>query len=242
MNSKSLLVCLLILALVASTVQGLTIKPQHNLKARKHMVNQFVNFLNHKMDETINPGNDFSNFDGNGDDSSFDDTNVDYDYDQNTGNDADSGSSSNADLPKGSFSSDLLGFALGDSEVWGSMMNKSPLSDGAAQRLKEFIKSNEAFNNDMVTKFSGDGSDGCLSRLSDSQKRKLVGIIIDHMDMQNIVGASKESKDVTSDPEFLNDIMNDKDLGSSVLNCYDQDENTEDDDQNTNTEDDGQDQ
>jgi hypothetical protein len=100
---------------------------------------------------------------------------------------------------------------------------------------------------------------GCLSRLSDAQKRKLVGIIIDHMDMQNIVGASTESKDVSSDPEFLNDIMNDDDLGSSVLNCYDQDDkteddqntnnedddqdtNTEDDDQDTNTEDDGQDQ
>jgi hypothetical protein len=94
----------------------------------------------------------------------------------------------------------------------------------------------------MVAKFSeGDGSDGCLSRLSDSQKKKLVGIIIDHMDMQNIVGASKESKDVTSDPEFLNDIMNDEELGSGVLNCYDQEKNTEDDDQDTNTEDDGQD-
>jgi hypothetical protein len=162
MNSKSLLACLLILALAASTVQGLTIKPQQNHKARKHMVNQFVNFLNHKMDETIDSGNDFSDFDGNGDDSSFDDTNVDYDYDQNTGDDADSVSSSNADLPAGSFSSDLLGFALGDDEVLGSMMNKTPLSDDAAQRLKEFIKSNEAFNNDMVTKFSGDGSGGWL--------------------------------------------------------------------------------
>ena len=206
------------------------------------MVNQFVNFLNHKMDETIDLGNNDYEFDGNGDDSSFDDTNGDYNYNQNTGDDADSGSSSNADQSKGGFSSDLLSFALGDDEVLDSMMNSSPLSDGAAQRLKEFIKSNEAFNNDMVTKFSGaDGSDGCLSRLSDSQKKKLVGIIIDHMDMQNIVGASKESKDVTSDPEFLNDIMNDKDLGSGVLNCYDQEKNTEDDGQDTKTKDDGQD-
>lgn len=77
MNSKSLLVCLLILALVASTVQGLRIKPIQNHKARKHMVNQFVNFLNHKMDETIDLGNDDYDFDGNGDDSSFDDTNGD---------------------------------------------------------------------------------------------------------------------------------------------------------------------
>jgi hypothetical protein len=132
MNTRSLLACLLVLALFASAVQGLTIKKTKNHKAAMHMAKQFLTGLNHKMVLAFH-GQSGDNVDGHINEQA-----------------QVSGGPLLIIPPKPDFVSDFTSFALGDDEVFASIIGGKPLSAEAVQRVKDFVKNNENFNNEML--------------------------------------------------------------------------------------------
>lgn len=55
--------------------------------------------------------------------------------------------------PQDAFVNDFTKFALGDPEIFSSILGGKPLSEEAAQRIKDFIKGNDNFYKEMNTIF-----------------------------------------------------------------------------------------
>ena len=207
MNTKSLLACLLILALFTSAVQGLLIKKTQNHKAARHMAKKFLTGLNHQM---------FLAFHG------------------QTDNHVDGHIDEQAQVPDGplviippkpDFISDFTSFALGDDEIFGSIAFGKPLSPEAAQRVKDFVKNNKNFNNEMLQMFQDPNSPDCVKDLSEDKQRKIIGIIVDNLDFLSLLGGESSDDSGVSDETVGNiekAIRNDPDLGDNVAQCYDE--------------------
>lgn len=157
MTSKSLFACLLILALVASFAEGLTIRTKHNRQTQvKHMVRQFSNKVQSHLLDLLHVKHSIDDDD--------------------------------------SFIFELIGLAFSDPEIFDSLLNNKPLSEGAAGHIKDFFRNSQSFKAQIVQMFQENDTPDCLKNLSKSQQNRIVEIIIDNMDFQTILNKNESKK------------------------------------------------